>query len=105
NPGLVEVALLGDERMGDALVLNDDVGGESLAGSDGEMRETERGNLDVVGGGGGGVFLFEAEDVDVEHAVAVGAVAEKVGKFGGLIRELVVRRHETVAAQPAVRGE
>ncbi len=42
DPCFVEVALLGDERVGDAFVLDHDVGDESFAGGEGEGGETER---------------------------------------------------------------
>ena len=38
---LVDVALFGDEGVGDALVLDDDGGGEGFAGGDGERLEAE----------------------------------------------------------------
>ncbi len=41
DPGLVEVALLGNEGVADAFVLDDDVGGEGLAGSDGKAGQAE----------------------------------------------------------------
>ena len=42
DPGLVEVALLWDVGMGDAFVLDDDVGDEGIVGRDGERNEAER---------------------------------------------------------------
>src|SRR6185437_7349882 len=105
DPGLIEISLLGDERVADALVLDDDVRSEGFARCDGEMAEAERSDLDVIGGGGSGALLLEAEDVDVEDALAVGAVAQEVGKLRSLVGELVVGGHQAVAAQPAVRGK
>src|SRR5215472_5402486 len=69
------------------------------------MREAQWGDEDVVGRCCSGAFFLEAEDVDVEDAFAVGAVAEEVGELRGLLVVVVIGRHEGVAAYPAVRGE
>ncbi len=44
DPGLVEVALLRDVGVGDALVLDDDVGDEGFVGGDGEGDSAQRSN-------------------------------------------------------------
>ena len=108
DPGLVEVALLGDVGVGDALVLDDDVGDEGFAGGDGEGDKAERG--DERGAAGrlrwdDGVFFFEGEDVDVEDAFTVEAVLEEVDELLRLLVELVVGGVETVAAEPAMRDK
>ncbi len=105
DPGLVEVALLGDEGVADALVLDDDVGDQGFAGSDGETGEAERGDDDLIGRGGGSVLFFEREDIDVEDAFAVDAVLEEGYELLGLLIEFVVLGHEGIAAQPAVGDE
>ena len=79
DPGFVEVALLGDEGVADALVLNDDVGDQGFTGDEGEGGQAERGDENLVSRGGGGAFFFEGEDVDVEDALAVIGVFEEVG--------------------------
>src|ERR1700679_1297182 len=92
-------------RVGYALVLNDDVGGEGFTGSDGVMGEAKRSDKDLVRVGCGGAFFFKCEDVDVEDAFAVIAVLEEVGSLLGLLIVLVVLRHQGVSAEPAVRSE
>ena len=49
DPALVHVALLGDVAVGDAFVLDDDGGGEDVAGGDGEVLSAERGDDFAVG--------------------------------------------------------
>ena len=113
DPGLVEVALLGDVGVGDAFVLNDDVGDEGFVGGDGEGGIAQRGNELRLGGSGGvfrwwgccGRFFFQSEDVDVEDAFAIDAVLEEVDEFLRLFVELVVSGVEAVAAEPAMRDE
>ena len=58
DPGLVEVALLGDEGVADALVLDDDVGDQGFAGCEGEGGKAERGDEDVIRRRGLRRFLF-----------------------------------------------
>ena len=41
DPGLVEVALLGDEGVADAFVLDDNVGDEGFARGEGEAGQAE----------------------------------------------------------------
>ena len=48
HPGLIEVPLLGDERVADALVLNDDIGDKCLTGSERKAGETERSNQPAI---------------------------------------------------------
>jgi len=67
DPGFVEVALLGDEGVADALVLNDDVGDQGFTGDEGEGGSSRAGDENLVSRGGGGAFFFEGEDVDVER--------------------------------------
>ncbi len=105
DPGLVEVALLGDEGVADAFVLDDDVSDERGAGREGEAGEAEGGDEDLIFGRGLGGFVFEGEEVDVEDAFAVGAVLEEVDEFLCLFVVMVVGRHEGVAADPAVVHE
>ena len=44
DPSLVEVALLGDQGVADAFVLDDDIGDEGLRGLEGERGEAEWGD-------------------------------------------------------------
>ena len=48
DPGLVEVALLGDEGVADALVLDDDVGDEGFAGGEREAGQAEGGDQHLI---------------------------------------------------------
>ena len=105
DPGLVEIALLGDDGVADAFVLDDDVGGEGFTGSDGEAGEAEGRDQDLIAAGGGGAFLFESKDIDIEDTFAVDAVAEKVDELGGLGGEVVVGGDEGIASEPAMRSE
>ena len=105
DPAFVEVALLGDEGVADALVLDDDVGDEGFAGGDGEAGEAEGRDEDLIGGSGGGVLFLEGKDIDVEDAFAVGTFAEEVDEPGGLVGEVVIGRDEGVASEPAMGGE
>ena len=101
DPGFIEVALLGDEGVGDALVLDDDVGDEGVAGGDGEIargREERRG----PGSDGGSVLFSKREDIDVENSGALGAILEECDELFGLLVVLVVDGNQGVAAQPAV---
>ena len=70
DPGLHEVADLGDEGVADGFALDDDVDLEGVAGGDAEGDGAERGDEGIVVGGCGGAG-FEAEDVDVEVVVGL----------------------------------
>ncbi len=56
DPRFVEVALLGDVGVGDALVLDDDVGDEGVVGRDGERDIAQRRNEGRRVRGSRGVF-------------------------------------------------
>ncbi len=106
DPGFVEVALLGNERVGDALVLNDDVGDEGFAGGERESCVRPRGAMRAFARQRmASRFFLQGEDVDVEDAVAVGAISEEFGELLGLLVEFVVGGNERVAAEPAMRDE
>ena len=97
-PGLVEITLLGDERMADALVLNHDGDGEVLACVERDGSGSEGSDeAGLIGGGGVG---FDGEEVDVE-----GSIFEEGGEALGLLVEVVVLRDERVSSEPAVRCE
>ena len=49
DPGFVEVALLGNEGVGDAFVLNDYVGDEGFAGGEGEAGQAQGCDLRGLG--------------------------------------------------------
>ena len=92
DPGLIEVALLRDEGVADALVLDDDIGDKSFARGEREAGEAERGDEHLSFGGGSALFFLEAEDVDVEDALAVRTVLEEVGDLLGLLARTCSRR-------------
>jgi hypothetical protein len=77
DPGLVEVALLGDEGVADALVLDDDVGDQRFAGGDGVGGQAERSDEDRIGGVASALSFSRAKDIDVEDALAVRGVLEE----------------------------
>ena len=60
DPGFVEVALLGNEGVADALVLDDDVGDEGFAGGDGEVGEAEGRDEGLIAWAGAASLFFEA---------------------------------------------
>ncbi len=98
DPGFIEVALLGNEGVGDALVLDNHICDEGLAGGDGKGSEAE-------GSDESGVFRFQGEDVDVKDAGVLRAVLEEGFELLGLLFELVEPGDEGVAAQPAMGDE
>ena len=65
DPGFVEIADFGDERVADGFALDDDVGLEGVVGREGEGSRAERGDERVVVCGRGAAG-FEADDIDVE---------------------------------------
>ena len=96
DPALVHVALLGDVTVGDAFVLDDDGGGEDVAGGDGEVLSAERGDDFAVRFA---VALFQAKDVYVEDSVA-----EEGDGFLHLDVVVVELRHDGLGSEPAVGG-
>src|SRR5579863_8252301 len=82
DPRLVEVALLGNMRVGYSLVLNHDIRDQSLAARDGKTRQAQRRDQGLARSG---ALLFERENVNVQHAFSIEAVLEKVLQPFGLL--------------------
>ena len=95
DPGFVEIANFGDQRVTDVFVLDDDVGGDDavwlkLKGNGAEGRDHV-----VIAG------FFQSENVDVE----VIAGFEELDRFLELLVEAVVVGNCGVSGEPAMRGE
>ena len=91
--GLIHVALFGDARMSDALVVDDDRDGDMLAGVEGEGIFAE--GRDEAGLGPCGRVRFDCDDVHIEDVVL-----EEGDDAFHLLVELVVLRHDGVGAEP-----
>ena len=95
DPGFVEIADFGDQRVTDVFVLDDDIGCDDvvrlkLKGNGAEGRDHV-----VVAG------FFQSENINVE----VIAGFEKLDGFLELLVETVIEGNGGVSGEPAMRGE